>query len=124
MLTLMALAEHPSLAGACDEFTCRGRTDAALLRHRNDGSTTFLRPRCLIVTGYPGIVQVGILPAPVRGACRRLRWWLRRGQFPPALMAFHDFEEYERLTKAALDIDMNTYVIVLLGGKPVFAVER
>jgi len=32
-------------------------------------------------------------------------------------MAFHDFAEYQRLVKAASEIDGNTYLIVLLGGE-------
>ena len=31
-------------------------------------------------------------------------------------MAFHDFDQYEKLVQAASGIDMNTYVLVLLGG--------
>ena len=33
------------------------------------------------------------------------------------VMAFHDFEAYERLVAAALGVDANAYVIVLLGGE-------
>ena len=51
------------------------------------------------------------------GVIESLPCTIKHLRVPPALMAFHDFEEYERLTKAALDIDMNTYVIVLLGGE-------
>ena len=36
---------------------------------------------------------------------------------PRSTMAFHDFAEYQRLVKAASEIDGNTYLIVLLGGE-------
>jgi integrase len=35
---------------------------------------------------------------------------------PKSSMAFHDFDEYEKLVQAASQADMNTYVLVLLGG--------
>jgi integrase len=40
---------------------------------------------------------------------------IRLLKVPKASMAFHDFDDYERLVQAAR-IDMNTYVLVLLGG--------
>jgi integrase len=36
---------------------------------------------------------------------------------PPFSASFHDFDEYERLVKAAKDTDWQTYLIVLLGGE-------
>jgi integrase len=35
---------------------------------------------------------------------------------PKKSMSFHDFDDYEKLVQAAARIDMNTYVLVLLGG--------
>ncbi|MFH1574514.1 MAG: site-specific integrase, partial [Acidobacteriota bacterium] len=35
---------------------------------------------------------------------------------PKKSMAFHDFDDYEKLVQAAARIDQNTYVLVLLGG--------
>ena len=51
------------------------------------------------------------------GVIESLPCTIKHLRVPRASMAFHDFEEYERLMKAALEIDMNTYVIVLLGGE-------
>lgn len=37
-------------------------------------------------------------------------------RFRKKSMAFHDFDDYEELAQAAARVDMNTYVLVLLGG--------
>lgn len=42
---------------------------------------------------------------------------IRHLRVPPRAMAFHEFDEYERLVQAASAIDANTYLIVLLGGE-------
>jgi hypothetical protein len=41
---------------------------------------------------------------------------IRLLKVPKASMAFHDFDDYEKLVQAAARIDMNTYGLVLLGG--------
>jgi integrase len=46
----------------------------------------------------------------------RMPCTIRLLNVPKASMAFHDFDEYEKLVKAAARVDLNTYVIVLLGG--------
>jgi integrase len=46
----------------------------------------------------------------------RMPCTIRLLKVPKASMAFHDFNDYEKLVEAATRIDMNTYVLVLLGG--------
>lgn len=41
---------------------------------------------------------------------------IRLFPIPKKSMAFHDFDDYEKLVQAAARVDMNTYVLVLLGG--------
>jgi len=42
---------------------------------------------------------------------------IRQVKMSPPVMSFHDFDAYEQLVKAAKIIDVNTYLIVLLGGE-------
>jgi integrase len=46
----------------------------------------------------------------------RIPCTIRLLKVPKPSMAFHDFDDYEKLVQAAARIDMSTYVLVLLGG--------
>jgi integrase len=46
----------------------------------------------------------------------RMPCTVRLLKVPKSSMAFHDFDDYEKLVQAAFRADMNTYVLVLLGG--------
>ena len=46
----------------------------------------------------------------------RMPCTIRLLKVPKASMAFHDFDDYDKLVQAAVRVDMNTYVLVLLGG--------
>jgi integrase len=51
------------------------------------------------------------------GVIESLPCTIKHLRVPRSTMAFHDFAEYQRLVKAASEIDGNTYLIVLLGGE-------